>query len=57
MGVKTNAQINTWENNITLYSHALKLDKNNYVAWHNLGNVYGNKGDFDKAIYNYQKRH
>jgi tetratricopeptide (TPR) repeat protein len=42
-------QTGYWKNNITLYSHALKVTKGNYLAHNNLGIAYDERGDYDEA--------
>ena len=53
--VLTSSQIRHWENNITLFEHALKSTSENYVAHNNLGIALAEKGNFHKAIEHYRK--
>ena len=48
-------QIRTWKNSVTLFTHAIKVTKNNFVAHNNLGNIYFSKGDLDEAEEQYAK--
>lgn len=45
-------QIGYWDNSITLFEHAIKVTRNNFVAYNNLGVALNRQGDFDKAINN-----
>ncbi|MDR0304536.1 MAG: tetratricopeptide repeat protein [Chitinispirillales bacterium] len=42
------------ENAVKLYEELLKFDKNYYRAWNNLGAIYGEQGEFEKAIDSYE---
>jgi len=42
-------QTGNWQNNITLYTHALKVTKENYLAHNNLGIAYDEHGNYDEA--------
>jgi tetratricopeptide (TPR) repeat protein len=42
-------QTGNWKNNITLYTHALKVTKGNYLAHNNLGIAYDEHGNYDEA--------
>ncbi|MFH0997704.1 MAG: tetratricopeptide repeat protein [Pseudomonadota bacterium] len=53
--VLTSFQIRHWENNITLFEHALKATSENFVAHNNLGISLAEKGNFDEAIVHYHK--
>jgi tetratricopeptide (TPR) repeat protein len=48
-------QTGHWRNDETLYSHAIAVTAGNYVALTNLGQHYGDGGDFEKAIEYYQQ--
>jgi protein O-mannosyl-transferase len=53
--VLTSFQIQHWENNITLFEHALKSTSKNFVAHNNLGISLAEKGNFNEAIVHYRK--
>ncbi|MCX5892567.1 MAG: tetratricopeptide repeat protein [Deltaproteobacteria bacterium] len=53
--VSTWVQIGYWRNSETLFNHALKIDPNNYIAYHHLGMALANEGKIDQAIAMYQK--
>jgi tetratricopeptide (TPR) repeat protein len=48
-------QAGYWKNSITLFSHALAVTENNYLAHNNLGVALFNKGDVEGSIYQYKK--
>jgi len=50
----TRQQLGYWQNNETLYQHALAVTKNNYLAHHNLGIALFKEGQIDEAISQYQ---
>jgi Tfp pilus assembly protein PilF len=43
-------QVSVWENDRTLFGHALSVTKNNYVACINLGYWYSNRGNVQYAL-------
>lgn len=43
-------QISYWKSSFTLFSHAIKVTKGNWVAHHNLGRLLLNEGKTDEAI-------
>ncbi len=53
--VLTWKQIDVWENSETFWTHVLRLDGNNAVAWSNLGVAYADRGEFAKAIISYEQ--
>jgi Flp pilus assembly protein TadD len=50
--VCTYRQAGFWKNSITLFEHAAQATENNYLAYNNLSNALGQKGDYDAAIKN-----
>jgi protein O-mannosyl-transferase len=46
-------QIGYWKNNVTLFSHAIKVTSDNYLAHDSLGAALFDKGEIDAAIYQY----
>lgn len=48
-------QTGNWKNNITLYTHALKVTKGNYLAHNNLGIAYDEHGKYDEARRQYDE--
>jgi protein O-mannosyl-transferase len=55
LAVLTWQQCGYWKNSVKLWSHALKVTKNNSHAYLRLGNAYIKQGQYDKAIENYRK--
>lgn len=51
----TSFQIRHWENNITLFEHALKSTSENFVAHNNLGVSLAEKGNYNEAIVHYRE--
>lgn len=52
---KTWLQAHYWKNNITLFTHGIDVDPNNYVSYSNLGSEYLSKKEYGKAIEYFQK--
>jgi tetratricopeptide (TPR) repeat protein len=48
-------QVSYWQNSISLFKHAIKVTKNNGLAYVKLGGAYAIQGQIDKAIPLYQK--
>ncbi len=49
LGVKTYVQTMFWQNNYTLYSHAINVVENNWWAYGFLGVAMGKQGEYDTA--------
>lgn len=50
--VCTYRQAGFWQNSIALFEHAAQVTENNYLAYNNLSNALGQKGDYAAAIKN-----
>lgn len=46
-------RVQIWENNFTLFGHAIEFDKSKYIAYHILGYNAAKYGDNEKALYYY----
>lgn len=55
LGIKTNRQIRTWENGITLWSNVVQFFPDLYQAWNDLGNAKSNNLDYMGAMQAYNK--
>jgi len=55
LGVKTYIQTMYWQNNYTLYSHAISAVENNWWAYGFLGVAMGKQGEYDGAEENLKK--
>ena len=53
--VLTRQQLGYWQDNETLYRHALAVTENNFLAHHNLGIALYRKGQIEEAIGQYQE--
>ncbi len=51
----TRRQIGYWENNSTLYNHALSVTSGNYIAHNNLGNMFLDENKLDDAAREYEE--
>ena len=51
----TRNQVKYWENSITLFGHAVKVTRNNYVMHYNYGSVLGIAGRLDESVEQYNK--
>lgn len=48
-------QVGFWQNSLTLFSHAVEITENNYMAHNNLGNIYFRQGKLDLAVKHYSE--
>ncbi len=55
LAVLTWNQCGYWKNNITLFSHTLRVTKNNYLAHHDRGQAYAELGQYQLAIEDYNE--
>jgi Tfp pilus assembly protein PilF len=55
LSVATWAQTAHWRDNASLYTHAIAVTQNNWLAWNNLGNDQLNHGHFRQAITSFQE--
>lgn len=55
MLICTRTQVKHWQNNITLFEHAIKVTRNNAVMHNNLGTVFSKRWKMDEAISHYKK--
>jgi tetratricopeptide (TPR) repeat protein len=55
MAILTWQQCGYWKNSITLFSHALQVTKNNYLAHDARGVTYGERGQYQIAIEDFSK--
>lgn len=55
MAVAAHRQTGIWRNSITLFTHALEVTQNNYLAYHNLGTAYADLGQYQKAAELFEK--
>lgn len=51
----TRQQVAYWSNSISLFSHAIKVTKNNFMAHNNLGFALAEKGRIEEALAHYRK--
>ncbi len=51
----THTQIGYWRDSETLFGHAIKVTKKNFIAYNNLGFFYSHKERYDEAIDAYRK--
>jgi len=49
-GICAYRQVSYWKNSFTLFTHALKVTQDNYIAHNNLGAAYGSLGRYQEAI-------
>lgn len=53
--VSTWVQVGYWQNGQTLFSHAIKVTSNNWLAHHNLGVALKEKGRIEEAVAHFRK--
>ncbi len=54
-GVRTVQQNRTWKNNVTLWTHTLRLSPDCVVCNLNMGNHYARTGDHERALQHYKE--
>jgi tetratricopeptide (TPR) repeat protein len=55
LGICAHQQISYWNNSTALFSHAIEVTQNNYLAHNNLGIAYGSLGRHQDAIETYKQ--
>jgi tetratricopeptide (TPR) repeat protein len=55
LGICAHRQTSCWKNSITLFSHAIEVTQNNYLAYNNLGLTYDDLGRSAEAIDAYKQ--
>jgi tetratricopeptide (TPR) repeat protein len=55
LGIITRNQVGYWKDSTTVFTHALKVTKDNYIALANLGIVSEDQGRVDQAVDYYEK--
>jgi tetratricopeptide (TPR) repeat protein len=55
LGVCAHRQVSYWNNSFTLFSHAIEVTQNNYIAHNNLGVAYNSLGRYQDAIEAYKQ--
>ncbi len=55
LGICAHRQVSFWNNDFTLFSHALDVTQNNYIAHNNLGVAYYKLGRYQEAIEAYKQ--
>jgi tetratricopeptide (TPR) repeat protein len=55
LGICAYQQASYWKNSVTLFSHAIEVTRNNYMAYNNLGNAYARLGRYRQAMDDYEQ--
>ena len=55
LGICTHQQVSFWNNSVTLFSHAIGVTQNNYIAHNNLGVACDGLGRCQDAVENYKQ--
>ncbi|MFA6185771.1 MAG: tetratricopeptide repeat protein [Phycisphaerae bacterium] len=50
LGICASLQVSHWKNSVSLFTHAIKVTKDNYIAYSNLGAAYGKLGRYQDEI-------
>ncbi|MGD0784832.1 MAG: tetratricopeptide repeat protein [Sedimentisphaerales bacterium] len=50
LGICAHRQTSYWKNSFTLFSHALAVTQNNYIAYNNIGLTYNDLGRYAEAL-------
>jgi protein O-mannosyl-transferase len=54
-GIQSYVQTQYWQNALQLFSHAIKVTKDNYIAHNNLGAALARQGNYDEAVNQYRE--
>jgi tetratricopeptide (TPR) repeat protein len=55
MGIGTYRQVSYWKNSFTLFTHAVEVTPNNWLAYNNLGAEYDDLGRYQDAIESFKQ--
>ena len=55
LGICAHRQVSFWNNSFTLFSHAIEVTQNNYIAHNNLGVAYNSIGRYQDAVEAYKQ--
>jgi protein O-mannosyl-transferase len=55
LGICAHQQVSFWNNSIALFSHAIEVTQNNYIAYNNRGVAYNSIGRYEDAIKDYKQ--
>ncbi len=55
LAICAHQQVSCWNNSVTLFSHAIEVTQNNYMAHYNLGMAYSRLGRSTEAIESYKQ--
>jgi protein O-mannosyl-transferase len=55
LGIITTRQVKLWKDSITLFTHAIEVTRDNYLAYNNLGVAFEKSGRINEAIDLYEK--
>jgi protein O-mannosyl-transferase len=55
LGICTHQQVSYWNNSAALFSHAIEVTQNNYLAHNNRGNAYDSLGRYRDAAESYKQ--
>jgi protein O-mannosyl-transferase len=55
LGICAHQQVSFWNNSFTLFSHAVKVTRNNYIVYNNLGVACDNLGRYQDAVESYKQ--
>ncbi len=50
LGISAHRQTSFWKDSFTLFSHAIEVTQNNYLAYNNVGSAYNDIGRYQQAI-------
>jgi protein O-mannosyl-transferase len=55
LGICAHRQVSFWNNSLTLFSHAIEVTQNNYIAHDSIGVAYNSLGRYQDAIESYKQ--
>ncbi len=55
LGICAHRQVSYWNNSVTVFSHAIEVTQNNWLAYNDLGNAYNGLGRYTEAVGNFRQ--
>jgi tetratricopeptide (TPR) repeat protein len=54
LGARSFVQAGVWKDDVTLFSHAIRVNPHSFLSHHNLGSTYFLAGDYDRALQEFE---